>query len=531
MSTVGVDRLTEPMRRTSRAYFLVFAVAALFSLATAVAYFVQLRYGLAVTNLRGWGTQQGTPWGLYIGSFIWWVGIAHGGIAISAAVRLFDLETYLPIARIAELLTIIALPAAATNILFDIGRPDVMYVMILEWPSTVQSSPLAWDMTAIFLYFALSATYLAITLRSDVYRCRERGTLPELFDPLYQVLLVGYRPEEEETTERMAWWLAIGILLLVPLLSGGVVPWLFATMGMHPGWFGASHGPAMLAESLTNAIAIVVVVAAAFRYGYGWDDVIGEDIFRGLNKILIALVLVTLWFLLQALVTGSYPAAPTETGELTASLLTGTFAVPFWLSVGGLVAALAFLTAQALRPELFSVAGSVAAALAISAAILIKKVVFVVEGLLYGTREPLASMFAEGSYVPSAVEVVLVVGTISTSVLVLLVLTKLIPIVELPHPETGTDDRGDGDSGEAGESAAPAEPERTDEIDQPDEPETTDEPDESETTDEPHENDRPDEVDATDTPEEPGESDDSDGSDASGSDPDDEGGSEEVTES
>ncbi len=458
MSTSGVDidRLTRPLRETSKPFFVVFAIAAVFSLATAVSYVIQLRQGMAVTGLTGWGTQGGVPWGLYIGTFIWWVGIAHGGIAISAAVRLFGLETYFPIARIAEVLTVVAIPAAATNILFDIGRPDQMYMMIVTWPSTVQTSPLAWDMTAIFLYFALAATYLAVTLRKDVYHCRKRGSLPELFDPLYRILLIGYSPSEDKKTEQMAWWLAVGVLLLVPLLSGGVVPWLFATMGMHPGWFGASHGPAMLAESLTNAMAVVIVLSAAFRYGYGWDDVIDDDVFRGLNTVLIVLVLATLWFVLQSLVTGSYPAAPSDAGQVTDSLIAGQMAVPFWLSILGLVVPLAYLVAQALRPTLFSVAASVAAAVLISLAILLKKIVFVVEGLLYATREPLASMFPEASYWPSITEVTMAFGTITTSVLVILVLTKVIPMVELELAEDDLETTEDSDNaGPDGDTPSP----------------------------------------------------------------------------
>ena len=447
-----VDRLTEPLRGTSKGFYVILGLAALFSAIAGIAYFIQLRQGMATTGLRGWGTQGGVPWGLYIGTFIWWVGIAHGGIAISAAVRLFALETYLPIARIAELVTIIALPAAATNILFDIGRPDVMWVMIANWPSTVGSSPLTWDMTAIFLYFALCGTYLAITLRKDVYECRERGTLPSILDPAYDLFLIGYTPDENEKTGQMAKWLAIGILLLVPLLSGGVVPWLFATMGMHPGWFGASHGPAMLAESLTNAIAVVLLVAAIFRVAYGWDDVIGDDIFRGLNTVLIGLILVTLWFVLQSLVTGSYPAAPSDTGELTASLVSGQMAVPFWLSVGGLVVPLAYFVAQALKPSLFSLAASAVAAFMVTAAIFLKKLLFVVEGLLYSTREPLASLFTDGSYWPTLTEVALAFGTISTSVLIFLVLTKVIPIVELPEP--GPHAAGAGGSSSGSDSSA-----------------------------------------------------------------------------
>ncbi|WIV66483.1 NrfD/PsrC family molybdoenzyme membrane anchor subunit [Natrialbaceae archaeon AArc-T1-2] len=451
MSAIDADieRLTEPLRNTSRKFYVALVVSAIVSLGVGVAYLSQLRFGMAITGLDGWGTQGGVPWGLYIGTFVWWIGIAHGGVAISAAVRLFDFKEYLPIARIAEILTLIALPMAATNILFDIGRPDQLWVMITNWPTTVQTSPLTWDMTATFLYFIMAGTYLVITLRNDLYDCMQRGTLPSALSPLYKLLLLGYRPSEREKTHQMAWWMAVGILLLVPLMSGGVVPWLFATMGMHPGWFGASHGPAMFAESMTSAIAAVVITAAAFRWAYGWDDVISDEIFRGLNKALIALVLVTLWFLAQDLVTGSYPAAPTDVGELTASLVTGSMATPFWLAVGGLVVALAYLVAQALRPSLFSIGASVIAAVLVTGSILLKKVVFVVEGLLYPTRDPLASMFPANSYWPTIPEFVMALGTIGVAVLIFLVATKIIPIVELEHARQTDEEEADSEVIEA----------------------------------------------------------------------------------
>ncbi len=434
MSTLdGVDRerLTRPLSETSNAFYAVFGVAAILSLAMVVAYYFQLRDGMYVTGMTGWGQQGGAPWALYIGTFIWWIGIAHGGIAVSAAVRLFDLETYLPIARIAEVLTLIALPMATLNIMFDIGRPDRMYMVLTSWPTTVSTSPLAWDVTAVLLYFTLSATYLTITLRADVYDLRQQGALPSVFDPLYRTLLIGYEPTEGEKTNRMAWWLAIGVLALVPLLSGGVVPWLFATMGMHPGWFGASHGPAMLAESLTSAIAIVLVTAAAFRYGYRWDDLIDDAVFTGLNKALIVLILAVFWFQLQSLVTGSYPAAPQATTDVTAALVSGSMALPFWLAMGALGVALAYFIAQALRPELFSVAASVVAALLVSGAIFLKKTIFVVEGLLYPTQAPLENMFPDASYFPSAIEAIVAFGTIALGIALMLLATKVIPMVEL----------------------------------------------------------------------------------------------------
>jgi len=67
-------------------------------------------------------------------------------------------------------------------------------------------------------------------------------------------------------------------------------------------------------------------------------------------------------------------------------------------------------------------------------------------------------MFPDGSYWPSMVEVTLAVGTVSTSVLIFLVLTKLIPIVELPESEDLGSDGPGGGTGGPDPSETPPEP-------------------------------------------------------------------------
>lgn len=424
-------QLIRPLTESGTKFYVAFSAAAVLSIVGIGAWIYQLNSGMHITGLGDWGTMAGAPWGLYIGTFIWWVGIAHGGIAISAAVRLFSLEKYLPIARIAEVLTLIALPMAALNIIYDLGRPSMMYEIFLNYPSAVQSSPLAWDVTAVFLYLTLSATYLWLTVREDVYELRKEGALPSYLSPVYSLILIGYRPGEEEKTRQMNWWLAVAILLLVPLLSGGVVPWLYATMGMHPGWWGAAQGPAMLAESLTSAIAVVIVVSATFRYAYDWEEIITKDIFRGLNKVMIGLIVVTLWFVLQDLVTGLGPAAPVDEAAVTEALISGSLSPLFWGSVGGLGIGLIYTTAVTLRPQWFSVGGTVAAAAIVSVSILAKKFLFVIEGLVHPSRSPISDLFPDGSYTPTLVEFAVASGTIGMAALGFMIISKIIPIVEV----------------------------------------------------------------------------------------------------
>lgn len=228
---------------------------------------------MIVTGLSDWGTGGGATWGLYIGAFIWWVGIAHGGIILSAAVRLLGMDRYMPVARLAEMLTLAGLSAAGFYVIVHMGRPDRMVTSVIgHYHITINNSPLVWDVTVITAYFVLTATYLGLTLRYDVTRLRDQlptsgptvagRQLPNVYEPIYKTMTIGYSEKEDQIVERMVWWLALAIIIMAPLLlHGGVIPWLFAVLPGMPAWFGAVQGPQFLTIALTSAISGVIIVA------------------------------------------------------------------------------------------------------------------------------------------------------------------------------------------------------------------------------------------------------------------------------
>lgn len=420
------ERVLAPLTNTTKGHWLLLGVFGLGTLVMLVAWYMQITQGLfETTGLGDWGTSAGVPWGMYIGAFVWWVGIAHGGIAISAAVRVFKLERFKPIARIAEVLTVLALAMAALNIIFSLARPDRVFNTIVQWPFTVHHSPLAWDIAVITLYLVLSLTYITLTLRPDLAAVKDR--VPPWLGPVYAFLLLGYEEGEEEKIDQMVWWLAVAILALVPLLSGGVVPWLFGLIGAQPGWYGAAAGPSMLVESLASAMGVVIVVAAAFRYAYGWEDMIDDQIFWDLAKVLAILVIGVLWFVIHDILTGIY-LGPTHIDSLTETILVLPF---FWLAMAGIIGAAVYLIAGLLQPEYLTIPGLVATSVVVSVMILNKKVMFVVEGLMHPSVPPLANLYPTGAYSPTMVEWALVIGTVMAVGLGYVVISKVIPMVEL----------------------------------------------------------------------------------------------------
>jgi Ni/Fe-hydrogenase subunit HybB-like protein len=414
-----------PLGRPSRR-FVIIALAGLIGVAWfAQAWVFQLRSGLVVTGLSDWGTGGGVPWGMYVGSFIWWVGIAHGGIVVSAAVRLFKMDSLKPVARLAELLTLAALANAGLYIILHLGRPERLVTSILpNLGQTIRSSPLAWDVIVITLYFVLTGTYLALTIRHDLHTIRQR--LPRVFAPLYRVLLVGYREGERVKTERMAWWLALGLIVLAPLfLHGGVIPWLFALLPSQPGWFGPVQGPLFLTAALSSALAAVTVLAYVFRRIYRWEGIIDDKVFDSLSRWTALFALLYLWLQLQQVLTGSAlapdPVRAAIAGKLESPL--------FWLAVVMLAATVAHGGIQALSPRLFSVGRTAAVAVMPVFAILLEKTLFVVEG----PQHPAFGLYTQmpSSYIPSWVELSSVIGAISIVVLFFLGAAKALPLVEI----------------------------------------------------------------------------------------------------
>lgn len=412
------EDLLRPMLQTTRAFYVFAGFLLILILWFLYAWYIQLTEGLGVTALR---TPDGAAWGVYIANFVFYVGNAHGGIAIAAAIQLLKLKRYEPVARIGEVLTIISLMMAGLSIMIDMGRPDKIFNIILFWPQRVGFSSLSWDVTVIILYFALSASYLWLTMRHDLLKCVEK--LPERAW-IYKLLLVGYRPDEREKIERMSWWLSIAIVFLIVMLSGGVVPWIFGLLPSRPGWFGALAGPYFLTAAISSAIAAVIVVSAIARRIFRWQEYMKSEIFKGLGTFLGILTLFYLYLVFAEQLTMRY-APPLSEFLVSEMVLRGEFAPLFWpmVIVGFFIPAVTLMI-QAFHTKWFSVTRTGLAATAILVAFWVKRFMIVVPSLL----RPLLP-FPGGSYNPSWVEWSIIAGIFAIAVLLFMLFLKLFPML------------------------------------------------------------------------------------------------------
>lgn len=388
------------------------------------AWLVQLRLGLTAT-----GMNDKVIWGFYIANFIFFIGIAFAGIAIAAGIKIIGLKKYDPLVRMAELLTVVATLTAVLSLTFDLGRPDRVFNLLKFYPYRVGQSPLAWDLTAIGLYLLLSVTFLYLPLRRDLklsYKSLfgHKGWLNRLQVFLHDKLLLAYRGKEPGI-ERLESWLALAILPIVVMLHS-IIGWVFSLMVSQPGWFNPLYAPAFVLAALTSGVAVLIVIAGSFRRTFGWEEILKDEIFKGLSSFLAALTLFYLYFMFSTELGANFAGT---TGQLATSkaLLEEEFALPFWaMTICGFFLPSLWLIIQALKPKVFRMRNTVVLAGLIALSFWVKRVLIVVPPL---TRPNLP--FTRGIYIPTWVEWSLVGLSFAVTILFYLIFIKLLPILPI----------------------------------------------------------------------------------------------------
>src|SRR5689334_7949824 len=194
-----VDREIIGTLRPTLAWFIGLGVAVLALLLGITAWMYQIHQGLGVA-----GYNPPVMWGVYIITFVFWVGIGHAGTLISAILYLFRAGFRTTIYRAAEAMTVFAVMTAGLFPIIHIGRPWKFFWLIpypnwrLLWPQF--KSPLVWDVFAISTYLTISTTFLYIGLIPDIATLRDKETNP-VRRQIYANLALGWRNSDRERSE------------------------------------------------------------------------------------------------------------------------------------------------------------------------------------------------------------------------------------------------------------------------------------------------------------------------------------------
>lgn len=341
------------------------------------AFAYQWSQGLSVT-----GMSNAVSWGLYIILFMFLVGVSAGGLIVVAGSELIGSRLLEPLNRLAVIVSGTAIAAAALTILPDLGRPQMAWKMLVQphW-----TSPLVWDMVVISLYLAIAVIDLWLLTRPEPRR-----------KALFRMAIVA---------------------LPAAILVHSVTAWIFGLLVARPWWNTALMAPLFISSALVSGTALVLVVAHLAQRTTRFDP--PEHVFPALGKLMVWFIGVDAFLLGSELLTTYTGGIPDHVGQLNVVLF-GRLAPVFWAEVlvGVVVPFVIFATPRLRRSRGWLVAGSILALLGVFAKrinILLPGMFVPLVGLEPGIsmQQPGQTFATSPAYVPTAVEIALVVGILS----------------------------------------------------------------------------------------------------------------------
>ena len=373
-------------------------VAALVTVVGIGLWVYQLSAGMVNTGMRNFDS-----WGLYITMFMFLVGLSAGGLIISSIPRVFGMEGFGGISKIAVWTSICATVMAIAFVVVDLGQPLRIWELFLY---SNLSSPLMWDIIVLTTYLILSCVYLWAMLRA------EKGLV-----------------------KPVALRVISAIALVVAVLVHSVTAWIFGLQIAHEFWHTALLAPWFVSSALVCGTALVMIVVIALRkVGYMELD---QKYVEKLAKMLGAFCMVDLYFFGCDLLTAGFPGG--EGAEIVAMLVSGPLAPFFWAEIICTILAAVVCFVPSARKNGFLVGASVLAIVAIFC----KRFQLLVGGFqipnldLPGVVNSLTITNWESAwagayqglvYAPTALEFGVMLGVIGLGALLLLIGLKRLPL-------------------------------------------------------------------------------------------------------
>jgi Fe-S-cluster-containing dehydrogenase component/Ni/Fe-hydrogenase subunit HybB-like protein len=410
------QRVLAPLSGTTGRYYLWLAFLLAVIAWAIYAYSQQLQYGLIVTGMR-----DRISWGLYIISFVFFIGISHAGTLLSAILRVTRARWQMSITRMAEFITAVALMVAALFPLIDMGRADRILNLFFfgRW-----QSPLLWDIFAITTYLTGSVIYLYLPLIPDFALCRDRlgPNAPVWQRWFFNLAALGWKgsASQRHALERA---ITVMMIVIIPVAVSvhTVVAWIFA-MTLRDPFNSTIFGAFFVAGAIYSGIAAIIILMAVLRWRLHLEEFITTRQFVYLGYLLAALALIMGYMNISEYLTTGYKMEEGVWFHIQ-QLTVGPFAPLFWFYLVGGILAPALLV---LFARTRNIRGMITAALLVLIGMFIERYLIVVAGF----RVPLMP-YAPENYFPTWVEWSILAGAFALFAFIISVFAKLFPVVSV----------------------------------------------------------------------------------------------------
>ena len=431
LSDARINRdLLRSIFETPMWYWILVGLLGLVVLSGFAAAGYMINRGLGVTGLN-----RPVMWGFFITNFVFWIGISHAGVMLSAILRLVQAEWRRPATRAAEVLTVFSLMTAMMMPLVHTGRPwrVVYWVFPYDFARGVYPnvrSALVWDPAAVFTYLGSSILFVFIALVPDIAVLRDRST--GWRHVLYSILSLGWRGSVRQwKLQLIAGILLSAIILPIFVSVHSIVSWDFGSAMSVEGWHSTVFAPYFVIGAVHSGVSAVVTVMIILRWMFRWEDYIRMEHLDALAKLLIVVATTWFFFFILEFVFGLYSLEGPEialremqvfqmpwAGLFITFLFTAYFIpVPMWMfkKVRRSIGLMLFTT------------------ILVNIGMWLERFLIIVPGL--ARKQGLT--FTWGGYTPSAVEVIIIGATFAMVSMLVLLFAKVFPLIPLGDAKEG----------------------------------------------------------------------------------------------
>jgi Ni/Fe-hydrogenase subunit HybB-like protein len=381
------------------------------------------------------GLNRPVMWGFMITNFVFWIGISHAGVMLSAILRLAQAEWRRVATRAAEVLTIFSLLTAMQFPVWHSGRPwRTMYWEFPYdfargiWPDV--RSPLVWDPSAIFTYLTSTILFVFILLVPDLAIVRDRTT--GIRHKIYGVLALGWRGTARQwKLQLIAGVLLSAIILPIFVSVHSIVSWDFAIAIAVEGWHATIFAPYFVIGAVHSGVSGVVTVMILLRWLFRWENYIRGEHLDALGRLLIVIATAWFYFFFLEFMMGLYTGHGSEVALRTMQVGQWPFSLLFvvFIFCSYLIPVPLWLFRNVRRSAVLMFWTTIL----VNIGMWLERFLIVVPSLM--RKQSLT--FNWGAYAPSAIEIIFVIGSFCLVFLGVLVFCKLFPIIPVVDAKEG----------------------------------------------------------------------------------------------
>ncbi len=411
--------MLKPMLKASPTYWLLVALLAGFVLVCVFGYWAyMMRWGMGIAGIR-----RPSGWGLFIVTFVFWIGISHSGTFVSAILRVFNAEYRRPITRAAELMTSFSLICGGLYPLIHLGRAWVVYFMLPVpnqrglWDNF--QSPLAWDLLAITTYLLGSTIYVYLPMIPDLAMARDHTK--GWRHVLYKLASLGWRGLEYEW-HYLHKAINIFAFAIIPIMFSvhTIVSWDFA-MAQQVGWHSSIFGPYFVVGAIFSGVSAVISVLLVVRKTMHLEYFLRPEHFDALAKLVLIFSFTWTYFFFNDYLIEWY-GGEWVGHQLLTFQARGPIA-PFWYTMLFFNILVPWLTLWNKRVRRSPVALLVIT-LGINVGMYMERLL-IIPSFLQRNRLP----FDWGTYNPRGPEIFIPLGTLALFCLLYLLASRVIPLI------------------------------------------------------------------------------------------------------